>query len=87
MIGQMCWLSQTGVGGEKTLHLRLYPNKPWQPYTAFSGVAVPDYNIPGGSKGWATYQKLMRSGWKLIPSNEAQVVSLSSSVQVESIAS
>ena len=72
MRGQMCWLSQLGADGEKILHLQTTPNQPWQPYTAFRQYAVPDYRVPGGSKGWATYQKLMKAGWTLVPSARAQ---------------
>jgi hypothetical protein len=71
MSGQMCWLSSTSGDGEKILHLRTQPNQPWKPYTACPMLAVNDYNIPGGSKGWATYQKLMRAGWTLVPSTQA----------------
>lgn len=68
MTGQMCWLSKFGTDGEKILHLRSEPGQPWQPYAA-SHHAVPDYPVPGGSKGWATYQKLLQSGWVLVPSS------------------
>jgi hypothetical protein len=70
MSGQMCWLSSIGSDGDKILHLRPRPDQPWQPYTA-SQHAVPDYPVPGGSKGWATYQKLMKAGWSLIPVAQA----------------
>ena len=76
MLGQMCWLSQLGGREEKILHLRTSPNQPWQPYTAFSTYAVPDYNIPGGSKGWATYQKLLKVGWTLVPTAQANSFNL-----------
>ncbi len=68
---QMCWISSFGSSGEKILHLQTSPNDPWRPYTAFPQFAVPDYKIPGGSKGWATYQKLLKAGWILIPSARA----------------
>jgi hypothetical protein len=68
---QMCWISSFGSSGEKILHLQTNPNDPWRPYTAFPQFAVPDYKIPGGSKGWATYQKLLKAGWILIPSARA----------------
>lgn len=71
MQGQMCWLSKSGNGGEKILHLQTSPGQPWRPYTAFPQFAVPDYRIPGGSKGWATYQKLFKAGWTLVPSARA----------------
>jgi hypothetical protein len=66
MSGQMCWLSSFGGKGELVLHLRLEPRQPWKPYTHFSGLAVPDYRIPGASKGFATSQKLLAAGWSLL---------------------
>ncbi|NWF60585.1 MAG: hypothetical protein HXY43_15315 [Fischerella sp.] len=71
MHGQMCWLPRLGGNGEKILHLRTAPNQPWQPYRTFPEV-VPDYAIPGGSKGWATYQKLLLAGWTLVSTAQAQ---------------
>jgi hypothetical protein len=71
MAGQMCWLPQLGKDGEKILHLRMMPHEAWRPYTAFGQYAVPDYDIPRGSKGFATYQKLFKQGWELIPSKQA----------------
>lgn len=65
---QMCWLSGFGTNGQKILHLRTAPNEPWRPFTAFPQFFVPDYPVPKGSKGWATYQKLMKAGWILMPS-------------------
>jgi hypothetical protein len=76
MAGQMCWLSSFGAEGEKILHLRRSPDRPWQPYTSCPEYAVPDYKIDGGSKGWATYQKLHKAGWQLIPTAQAQQRSL-----------
>lgn len=72
MLKQMCWLSLGAINEEKVLHLRTHPNQPWQPYTAFPQYATPDYQIPGGSKGWATYQKLRCEGWSLAPSHQWQ---------------
>jgi hypothetical protein len=68
---QMCWLSKSGGDGDKILYLQTEPSQPWRPYTAFGHFAVPDYQIPGGSKGWATYQKLLKAGWTLVPSARA----------------
>ena len=68
---RMCWLSKSGESGEKILHLQTAPNEPWQPYTFFRQLAVPDYKIPGGSKGWATYQRLLKAGWTIVPSARA----------------
>lgn len=72
MAGQMCWLSKHGDEGEKVLHLQTQIERSWRPYTAFPQLAVPDYRVPGGSKGWATYQKLMKAGWTLVPSARAK---------------
>ncbi|MEM9924006.1 MAG: hypothetical protein ACFB2X_08340 [Rivularia sp. (in: cyanobacteria)] len=68
---RMCWLSKSGEDGEKILHLQTAPNEPWRPYTTFSQFAVPDYRIPGGSKGYATFQKLLKAGWTLVSSARA----------------
>lgn len=71
MLKEMCWLAKMGTNGAKILHLRTAPNEPWKPYTMFPQFAAPDYQIPNGSKGWATYQKLMQAGWRLVPSDQA----------------
>jgi hypothetical protein len=68
MTGQLCWLSTTQADGEKILHLRPQSHGPWRPYTSCPGYSVPDYKISGGSKGWATYQRLLKAGWTLVPS-------------------
>ena len=68
MTGQLCWLSTSYGDGEKILHLRPQPNGPWRPYKTCPQYSVPDYKISGGSKGWATYQKLLKAGWTLVPS-------------------
>lgn len=68
MVKQMCWLSGEGIEAPKILYLRTEPNRPWQPYTNFPDCVVPDYQIPGSSKGYATYQKLKSEGWSLVPS-------------------
>ncbi len=72
MAGQMCWLSRSGDDGEKILHLQTQIDRSWRPYTAFPQFAVTDYRVPGGSKGWATYQKLLKAGWTLVPSARAK---------------
>lgn len=76
MKGQMCWLPKFGTESEKILHLRTAPHEPWRPYTAFGQYSAPDYLEPDGSKGWATYQKLLKAGWQLIPTAQAQKSSL-----------
>lgn len=67
---QMCW-KFSNDNENKILHLRENESNPWRPYTAFPQYAAPDYRIEGGSKGWATYQKLLKSGWTLIDSDRA----------------
>jgi hypothetical protein len=67
--GQMCWLRPFGATAH-SLHLRLDASKPWRSYHSFP-LAVPDYRIPGGSKGWATYHVLRQAGWTLISTQEA----------------
>lgn len=70
MTGQMCWLSAL-PNSEKVLHLREDESKPWRPHKTFS-FAVPDYLVPGGSKGYATMQVLMKRGWKLVGTKAAE---------------
>lgn len=74
MTGQMCWLSGFATKGEKILYLRLQPYDPWQPYTTFAAYRVPDYDIPRGSKGWATCQHLLKAGWEIIPTDRARSI-------------
>lgn len=72
MTKQMCWLPRPGNDRQKILHLQLNANDSWRPYTQYPHLCVPDHRIPGGSKGWATYQHLRKMGWTLIssPSND-----------------
>lgn len=80
---RMCWLSASGTDGEKVLHLQTASHKSWRPYTAFPQYAVPDYPIPGGTKGWATYQKLLKAGWTLVASSRAQeFANLDTSIEI-----
>ena len=63
---KMCWMmpadsTSNSANAHKILHLQINPGDPWRPYTA-TPYAVLDYPIPGGSKGWATYQKLRKAG-------------------------
>jgi hypothetical protein len=75
MSGQLCWLPKLaafGANGPLILHLRLDRSQPWKPHTAYPGLCVPDYLISRGSKGWATSQKLLQTGWTIIPTHEAR---------------
>lgn len=73
MSGQMCWLSRFGSNDQAVLHLREHSLQPWLPYTTFSQYKIPEYPVPGGSKGWSTYQKLRGDGWTLVRTEQAQV--------------
>jgi hypothetical protein len=81
MSRQLCWLPKFGVDGQLVLHLRMEPHQPWKPYTAYPQLSVPDLRIPGGSKGWATSQKLLRAGWTLISTEKARRFSVDLSVK------
>jgi hypothetical protein len=72
MTGQLCWIPKFGGKGKLALHLRFESFHPWKPHTAFPGLCVPDYPIPGGSAGWATSQKLLQAGWTIISTQQAQ---------------
>ena len=61
----MQWKSIT-KDGEKVLYLQ-DRNGGWIHYNA-SPHAIPDYDARH-SKGWATFQKLHKLGWKLVPSD------------------
>jgi hypothetical protein len=72
MSGQLCWLSNFSSAGKLTLHLRQEPHHPWKPHTAFPELCIPDYPIPGGSRGWATSQRLLQNGWTIVPTEQAR---------------
>ncbi|AFY96749.1 hypothetical protein [Chamaesiphon minutus] len=72
MAGQICWISKLGSNGQLSLHLRLESYHPWKPHTAFPHLCVPDYQIPNGTKGWATCQKLLQAGWTIISTEQAR---------------
>ncbi|NJL61776.1 MAG: hypothetical protein HC903_08040 [Methylacidiphilales bacterium] len=66
---RMCWLPNFGEeNGQKILHLQIDAHESWRPYTTFPQFSVPDYRIPGGSKGMATFQKLLKEGWEVVSS-------------------
>lgn len=70
---EMAWLPKLGSDGEKVLHLRVDGGQ-WIPYNS-SPYGVPDYMVPRGSKGWASFQALMATGeWVLVPTDKAQAV-------------
>jgi hypothetical protein len=72
---EMCWLPCNENKLKIVLHLREYPDRPWKMYTD-SPHFVPDYKVPGGSEGWATFQKLRKIGWTIISSDRAKVSNL-----------
>ena len=70
MPGQMCWLNKFG-SAHKVLHLRLQAHHPWKPYNLMQGLSVPDYDIPGGSEGMATFHALNKVGWQIVATQDA----------------
>jgi hypothetical protein len=66
MLKEMCWMSAQRQDFN-SLHLRTRVHDAWRTYTAFPEYAVLDSAVPGGSKGWATFQKLSQAGWTLVP--------------------
>lgn len=68
MTKQMCWMAKSSNDRQKILYLQPNTGDPWLPYTCYPHLCLPDHRIPSGSKGWATYQKLLKSDWTLIPS-------------------
>lgn len=69
-MGQMAWLYGKSPAF-RILHLNV-DGSGWRSYTHFSQYSVPDYEIKGGSKGWATYQKLRQQGWELVETAVAE---------------
>lgn len=64
-MNEMCWMSIGNLPDrEKILHLNI--NGVWKPYSQ-TKVAVADYQIAHGSKGYSTMQKLIKQGWRLVP--------------------
>lgn len=64
---QMMWRVADNFGvGQLVLHLRERETDPWQIYSS-SPHAVPDHQIANGSKGWATFQFLLKQGWTIVP--------------------
>ncbi|MBT9314829.1 hypothetical protein [Leptothoe spongobia] len=74
MIRQMAWLPQD-EGKEKILHLRIERGTPWRPYTMFPQFTIPDH-MAIGSRGFSTFQKLLREGWEIIATENANQLSL-----------
>jgi hypothetical protein len=64
MTGQMKWM-RVKDDGPLVLHVRMSPLEPWVVYTS-TRFAVSDYD-QRGSKGWTTYQNLLKAGFQLIP--------------------
>jgi hypothetical protein len=83
MSRQMCWLLKSDNNPEMALHLRTAPNEPWRLYTTFPQYAVPDYRMANGSKGWATYQKLIKAGWTLVPTARASEFTVTENSEVK----
>lgn len=69
-MGRMAWLYGRSLKF-RILHLNVNGSG-WRSYTHFPQYAAPDYEIKGGSKGWATYQKLRDAGWELVETAVAE---------------
>jgi hypothetical protein len=69
-MGQMAWLYGQSPK-YRILHLNV-DGSGWRSYTHFQRYSVPDYKEKGGSKGWATYQKLRQAGWELVETAVAE---------------
>ena len=67
---QMAWLYGRSPD-LRILHLNV-DGSGWRSYTHFPQYSVPDYKEKGGSKGWATYQKLRQAGWELVETAVAE---------------
>lgn len=67
-MNQMAWYSPT-ENGDRVLYIN--HNDTWLPYTQ-TPFALPDYLIPGGSKGYATMQFLLMRGYKIVSSEQVQ---------------
>ncbi|MDJ0568572.1 MAG: hypothetical protein QNJ53_05950 [Pleurocapsa sp. MO_192.B19] len=83
---QMCWLQDRNNRQTIVLHLREYIHQPWKPYTAYPQYSVPDYRVPGGSKGWATYQHLRKADWNLIATAQANNYAVSAKTLIKKVA-
>lgn len=68
-MGEMCWKSKS-ENDTKVLHLRASSLEPWLPYTSHPKLMVPDYKVNGGSRGYATMQKLLKANWNLVQVHE-----------------
>jgi len=74
-MSSMCWKASASTYGELVLHL--YVDGNWKPYTQCPNYAIADYTVPKGSKGYATMQRLLKLGWKIVPAPNSQTDSLS----------
>lgn len=69
---EMCWMGPEDQA--KILHLRI--NGEWKPYHSCGSLAVADYEISGGSRGYATMQSLLKKGWKLVSTQQSLIEAL-----------
>lgn len=65
---EMQWRSLSGTDKDEKILFINDSKFGWVPYYK-SSLKVPDYNIPGGSKGYSTMQRLLKLGYTIIPSN------------------
>lgn len=67
----MAWLPVGSGDDTKILHLKPAGENSYRPYTAYKSYAQPDYKVQGGSRGYATMQALLKSGWEFESSDVA----------------
>lgn len=73
MNGQIAWLRDGCNSFEKVLHWRNHPNSPWCHYLDHV-EALPELDGSTGSQGWATFQKLLSLGYKLVPNSAIEMI-------------
>jgi hypothetical protein len=65
-MGYLSWRPVHGAENTKELYISKTVDGPWEHYSKHP-LKVADYNIPNGSKGYATMQRLLKNGWVMLP--------------------
>ena len=64
VVGLLAWLPVGDENSEKILHLKPVGATKFTVCTQHPMLSKPDYQVPSGSKGYATMQHLLKCGWK-----------------------